>query len=145
MRRFLERWKPAAPATMHVLMAAVLWTCVGSGLAGAGVWWTLGLPGVWAALLLALSLLAGLMKGRFILEPKARRTVARIVARGDGRCLGGFLSGQTWLLVLAMMGLGVVLRRTDLPRIALGVVYGTVGVALLLGSRLFWVEWWRLR
>jgi len=85
----------------------------------------------------------GVLKGRLVLERAARKAAARIAVRGDGRCLGGFLSWQTWLFVLAMMGMGVALRHSDVPRALLGVVYTAVGGALLWGSRTFWVAWRR--
>lgn len=140
-RSLLERWKPAARARTHLLLAAALWSCVGVGLTVAGVHWSLGASRPWPVLVLAAALVLGAAKGRFALERTARRVAARIAARGDGKCLGGFLSWQTWLFVFTMMGMGAALRRSDLPRIVLGLVYATVGVALLWGSRVFWAAW----
>lgn len=141
MRGLLERWKPAAGARTHLLLAALLWTCVGVGLSVAGVHWCLFAPADWAAILLPGGVAAGLIKGRVALERTAVRTAERIVRRGDGKCLGGFLSWKTWLFVVAMMGMGVALRRSHLPRALLGFVYTAVGVALLWGSRTFWSRW----
>lgn len=137
----LRRWKPAARARTQVFLAAALWTGVGMGLTGAGVVWSLFAPALWPAAILAVAVPLGLFKGRFALETTARRIARRIAARGDGTCLGGFLSWKTWLFVLAMMGLGAMLRRSDLPRAALGLLYCSVGVALLWGSRVFWAQW----
>jgi hypothetical protein len=137
----LRRFKPAARARTQVFLAAALWTGVGAGLAGAGVVWSLSAPALWPAAILAAALFLGFFKGRFALEATARRIARRIAARGDGTCLGGFLSWKTWLFVLAMMGLGAVLRRSEVPRAALGLLYCSVGVALLWGSRVFWAEW----
>jgi hypothetical protein len=78
-----------------------------------------------------------------VLSRTARRAAARIARRGDGTCLGGFLSWQSWLFVLGMMAAGAALRRSALPRTALGVVYVAVGIALLWGSRVFWAAWRR--
>jgi len=135
-----ERWKPAAPARVHLLAAALLWTGVGVGLGTAGAVWTFGAAGAWGWALVPAALVVGLLKARVALEPTARRSAARIRARGDGRCLGGFLSWRTWLFVAAMMALGAGLRRSPLPRGVLGFVYVAVGAALLWGSRVFWAE-----
>lgn len=135
------RWKPAARARTQVFLAALLWTGVGLGLTASGVRWSLLAPALWPAFILAVALPLGLLKGRFALEAAAARIAGRISRRGDGTCLGGFLSWKSWLFVLAMIGLGAVLRRSDLPRVALGLLYTAVGVSLLWGSRVFWTEW----
>ena len=96
-----------------------------------------------AVVLLGAGILFGLFKGRIFLSRTATRSAARIARRGDGKCLGGFLSWQSWLFVLARMGMGAALRHSALPRWVLGVVYTAVGVALLWGSRVFWVAWRR--
>jgi hypothetical protein len=62
----------------------------------------------------------------------------RIIARGDSRCLGGFLAPKTWLLIIIMMGSGILLRRSGVPRPILGVLYTAVGSALLIGGRKLW-------
>jgi len=140
-RSFAQRWKPAARARTQVLLAALLWTGVGIGLTTAGVHWSLLAPALWPAAILAVALPIGLLKGRYALTRTAGKIAARIALRGDGTCLGGFLSWQTWLFVFAMMGMGAALRRSDLPRAFLGLVYTAVGVALLWGSRVFWAQW----
>jgi hypothetical protein len=141
VRRFLERWKPAAGARVHLILAATLWTCVGTGLIIAGIRWCLSAPSPWPAVLLFGGLAAGLIKGRTVLDRTATRSAARIVRRGDGKCLGGFLSWKTWFFVLAMMGMGAALRKSHLPRALLGLVYTAVGTGLLWGSRVFWAHW----
>ena len=75
----------------------------------------------------------------------AERNAARIIARGDGRCLGGFLSLKTWLLVVLMMTSGIILRRSAVPRPVLGVLYSAVGTALLVGCVTLWKAFGRLR
>ncbi len=138
LRDTLERWKPAASARTHLLLAASMWCTVGTLLAAAGLHWCLGTHAATAAFLVALGLVLGALKGRFVLARTARHNAGRLVARGDGRCVGGFLGWKGWLLVPLMMGLGIALRRSPLPRPVLGVVYVAIGAALLTGSRPLW-------
>jgi hypothetical protein len=138
------RWKPAAGARTHLLLAAMLWSAVGLGLSAAGIRWSLGAQGLWPLLLLLLGFGLGAAKAHFVLDRTAARSAARIVSRGDGKCLGGFLSWQSWAFVLAMIGLGVSLRRSPLPRTLLGIIYTGVGLGLLKGSRCFWAARRRL-
>ena len=138
---WFERWKPAAPARTHVLAAAAVWTGVGMGLGMAGLVWTAEADAPWPWLLVPLAVAVGLAKGRLALDRAARRAAGRIRARGDGRCLGGFLSWRMWLFVLGMMLLGGALRRSSVPRPVLGFVYTAVGASLLWGSRIYWRVW----
>lgn len=143
MHTWLDAYKPAASARIHLLLAAAMWTVVGSTLAFFGTRWELAahLPHVW--LLLAVAAGVGLFKSWLLLRRTAKRTIGRIRTRGDGCCIGGFLSWRTWLFVALMMGLGRVLRAGLVPRGVVGLVYVAVGVALLLTTPLLWRAWYR--
>lgn len=140
-RPLLERWKPRASGRTHLLLAAALWTCVGSALLFFGSRWTLLALGPWGGAVLALATLAGLAKGRLVLDRAAARIADRIAARGDGRCLGGFLSLRSWLLVALMSGAGRLLRGGLLPHGVVGPLYAAVGAGLLYSSRVAWLRW----
>ena len=137
----LDRFKPAASIRSRLLLAALMWTLVGAGLFAAGVRWSVVGEGGrgWAGLALALAL--GWLKGRYILSARAAVNARRIVAAGEDRCLGGFFDWSTWSLVLAMIGLGYVLRHSEVPRLWIGVIYATVGSALVLASLGTWKRW----
>lgn len=128
---------------MHLLAASLLWSATGTGLIIAG--------GVWLCLshahlvLIAVSVALGLLKARFILCRSAQKVATRIEQRGDGRCIGGFLSWRTWLVVVAMALLGRLVRASPLPVSIRGALYVAIGVALLAASRLLWVRWHALR
>ncbi len=144
MRSILDSYKPAAPRCAHLLLASLLWTVVGGLLAFFGVrWiWASHLPNV--PLLLGGAVAVGLLKEHFVLRRAAERTIERIIARGDGRCLGGFLSLRSWGFVILMVAAGRLLRGSPMPRVVVGVVYLAVGTALFVGARRLWFAWYRL-
>jgi hypothetical protein len=137
----LERFKPAASIRSRLLLAALTWTLVGGGLFAAGFRWTVVDEGSrgWAGLALAVAL--GWLKARYILSGRAAVNVRRIVAAGEGRCLGGVFEWSAWLLVLAMIGLGYVLRHSEVSRLWIGVIYAAVGSGLVLASVGTWRHW----
>jgi hypothetical protein len=139
----VERIKPAAPAHMHLLMAALMWTAVGAFLLyrAYGYAKTLSPVAMCAVALAALAI--GVFKGFKFLRPTAKKSVARIIHRGDGKCLGGFISVKSWLFVGAMILLGRGLRMAGLPPWLTSAILGAVSVALLMGSGVFWAGWWR--
>ena len=111
-----------------------MWTAVGAILGAVG--------GVWLApqhpWLIAPAALLGLLKARFALRPAAIRAIARIRERGDGRCVGGFLSVRSWLFVILMAAAGRLLRTAPVPRTVVGFLYVAVGVGLLVASIGIW-------
>lgn len=118
----------------------MLWTVVGTGLALSGARWA---PrGGGAALLAGIALVLGALKAHLALRHAAARIVDRIRARGDGRCVGGFLSPYTWLFVLLMVLSGRLLRAA-LPLTWVGLIYLAVGAAMLMGSLRLWAAWYR--
>lgn len=137
----VERFKPAASIRSRLLVAALLWTLVGSGLFVAGVSWTLAGQGGWGWAGMALGLAVGWLKGRYLLAGRAAANARRIVAAGENRCLGGVFEWSAWVIVLAMIGLGYLLRHSDVPRLWIGVIYVAVGSALILASVGTWRHW----
>ena len=145
MRHRLEAYKPAASARAHLLAAAAMWAVVGGLLLLFGVRWGLSVDIPCGALWLAGAVVAGLLKARFVLQRTARRLIERIRTRGDGRCIGGFLSLRSWAFVLLMIVLGRFLRSGLVPRTIVGLVYTGVGTALLVASRQLWYAWYRCK
>jgi hypothetical protein len=131
-----RRYKPSGPVWLHLALGAAMWTAVGSMLALIGLGWIRGSAS--APWLIAIGVVLGVAKAVLLLGRAAGRIVGRIRERGDGRCVGGFLSWRSWIFVAAMIGLGQVLRATPIPRPALGVVYLAVGVGLAGASVRIW-------
>ena len=140
-KRILTNLKPGAPRRIHLLLAATLWSLIGSMLIFRGVSWLLTVGRLW---IFIPALIAGTVKSLFILDNTARRGVRRILEMADGRCLGAVYSIRTWLLVLVMMGAGMALRHSALPREILGGLYVAIGWALFFSSRLAWLAWIRI-
>lgn len=130
------RLMPRASARVQLVLAAFVW-CVGASI--------LGVRGIvylsrshWAAWLVAFALVLGVVKGHLILDRVARKAVVRIRLRGRERCLFGFFSWKSWLLIVVMMGGGIVLRNSGMRPEVLGVIYVAVATALLYGVSTYW-------
>lgn len=140
-----RRLTPVASPRTRLFAAAFVWTAVGAGLLAAGLAWIVGSPSAaWLAAIPA-ALAVGWAKGRFVLAPRARANTRRIAAAGEARCVGGAFSWGSWLLAIGMMAGGMLLRRSPIPRPWLGLVYTTVGIALLAASAHAWSGWWGAR
>ncbi|MGD8438902.1 MAG: hypothetical protein PVG53_00065 [Holophagae bacterium] len=138
---WFDRHKPAAPASVHLLLAGLMWTVVGAALAAVGGRWLWLSPSAFAPWLAAAAVVIGIAKAHLVLGQAAHRIVDRIRARGDGRCVGGFLSLRSWALVAVMVVAGRLLRGSHVARGILGAIYLAVGIALFLSSRVAWRAW----
>jgi uncharacterized membrane protein YqgA involved in biofilm formation len=116
-----------------------MWSTVGFLLVLIGIHWLLNYH--WAIVLLPAVVAAAMLKSWFILDRVARRIIDRIRSRDDHRCIGGFLSLKSWLTIAAMMMAGRLLRGGSAPRLLVGCLYTTIGMALLLSSRHLWRGW----
>jgi len=123
------------------MVASMVWTVVGCGLFTAGVLWLLDAEGGLDYVLLAAGLCIGVIKGRFVLAPKAAVNGRRILDSGDDRCLGSMFSWRTWGLVAFFMAMGSVLRASPMPRPWLGALYVGIGSALAGASLATWRLW----
>jgi hypothetical protein len=124
----------------HLMLAWIMWMAVGSTMIAFGGRWLWAAAPVHTAWIAAAAVVVGAVKSRLVLDPAARQVVERIRVRGDGRCLGGFLSLRTWGLV-ALMAVGGRVLRGGLTREIVGPLYVAVGCALCLSSRLTWRAW----
>jgi len=138
MHALFHKYKPAAPARYHLFVAALLWSVVGSALLFFGCKWVINKHETLYIWLLIPALLIGLLKTRLVLFKAADRMTSRIIARGDGKCIGGFISYKTWLIIAIMAGTGKFLRGGLLPIAIVGLIYAAVGIALLYGSSRLW-------
>ena len=128
-----------------VLLAALLWSLVGSILLAVGSIWSLQHGDMLTAWLLPLAVVLGLVKGGWILRRVSHRMIERLRARGDGQWLWGVMPARLWVAIGLMILTGNLLRRFVLPRDVAGLIYVGVGLALLLGARFLWLEWRRMR
>ena len=138
MNSILEKYKPAASARTHLVAAAVMWSLVGTALAGFGFYWVTESQLAYRWIFVAVAVMLGLAKSFWVLDKAAGKMILRIRKRGDGRCIGGFLSPWSWLMVICMSVAGRMLRAYVLTEGWAGVLYVLVGVALLVSSRKLW-------
>jgi len=88
-------------------------------------------------LLIALSLLIGYFKGRFVLIKSANRAVKRICSFPAPVSLHRIYSLQFLLLIGIMMTLGMLIRVFNVPQDIRGVIDVIVGSALINGSLIY--------
>lgn len=142
LKEFLEKFKPGIPVHGHLLVAALIWSVVGTFLMLNG-FLLVGTVGKYWLVLLAICL--GTAKALLILDRVAHKNILRLQGFDDGACVGSVYSWRTWLMVLMMILLGRFLRTTLLPGSVIGFIYLAVGWGLLMASRLMWLARFRYK
>lgn len=137
-RPWYQRYKPSSSVQGALIAGAVTETLVGGVLLGVGTGWLVEQGWGSAMGLIAAGALVGMAKAWIALLPATRRNIERIRRRGDGRCIGGFLSWRDWLALLVMMLLGRGLRLAGLPMAVVGFIFVAVGTAVLISASIFW-------
>lgn len=133
--------KPCATKKQQIFLAALMWSTVGIFLFARGLWNITLLDDPLKILWISLALMVGLLKAKIVLEKTARRIVSRIRARAENSCLFGFLSLKSWLLIIAMVAMGRILRISPLSRSLVWSIYIAIGAALFASSRIIWKQW----
>ncbi|MDP1608919.1 MAG: hypothetical protein Q8L98_06370 [Chlamydiales bacterium] len=91
-----------------------------------------------AALLIALGLLIGFVKGRFVLSKTVRRVCLRISELSLPIHIKHVYAPSYLLLLASMMLLGMLLRFIPIALDLKGAIDVAIGCALLNGSMLYW-------
>ena len=131
----------------HLWIAAVLWMLVGTGLLSMGLVFWFHFPYLgfvdgrhlgWGAIALSV----GLIKGKLILDRTANRVIERVETLTEPNPLKSvfqMFGAKTIALILAMMGIGIVLRVAGVSFEVRGLIYIAVGTALLWSCRRYWI------
>ncbi|MEI6531305.1 MAG: hypothetical protein WCN87_00600, partial [Chlamydiota bacterium] len=87
-------------------------------------------------ILIAIALFVGYFKSRFVLAKTVRKMVLRIRQLPEPSPVYKIYSGAFYIVIAAMMGLGILMRVTGIPTDFRGLIDVTVGSALINGSLL---------
>ncbi len=135
--------EPAVSRRTLVITAAVTWGVVGIFLIIRAALYLTEVDSDKTTLVLAsgtFGILLGLLKGKYIFARLAKQNVQRIDQISPHKekiCIFAFQAWQSYLIVLVMIGLGMALRVSPLPRVYLIGIYLLIGVGLLVGSRAY--------
>lgn len=135
--------EPAVSRRTLVVTAALTWGAVGLFLIIRAALYLAEVDPDNTTLILAsgtFGILFGLLKGKYVFARLAKQNVQRINQLSPHKtriCIFAFQAWQSYLVVMVMIGLGVLLRISPLPRVYLIGIYVMIGVGLLVGSRAY--------
>lgn len=136
----VRRFHPSIDKKLLLILAGAIWCGVGIILCNLAAGW-LALTSGGNALLLGLT---GMTLSLFIYHygflKLVKKNAARILAYKDKLCIFAFQPWKSYLIVVIMVGMGMALRHSPLPKIYLAIIYIGFGLAMILSSiKYFWI------
>jgi hypothetical protein len=129
-----EKFKPGVDRDVLLLLAGLMWVCVGTMLLTFSYSWLHasqeGASLVWAGAGVFLAM--GIHHFGFLRV--VDKNLGRILPMEGKKCLFSFMTWQSYLIVGVMVVLGVLLRHSPIPKRYLSILYTGIGLALILSS-----------
>ena len=140
----IARLKPAVPKHLLLVLAGLMWTAVGLMLCHLSYTWLEPVHRLLALYLGLTGIVLAWVVFRLGLSNVARKNINRICTSTEKRCIFAFQAWKTYLLIGIMITMGIIIRKSPIPRHYLSIVYTTIGGALLLSSFLYYIHLWRI-
>lgn len=126
--------KPSVPRHWLFLIAGLLWTAAGLTLLARAYSWIALLETGLGISLVAAGLALAFIFFRYIFIKVVRKNMSRIESLPDEPCVFAFTAWKGYILIAAMVALGIMARNSPVPKVYLSVVYVAMGGALMIGS-----------
>lgn len=147
--RDIEHYKPAVTKTILLFLAGIAWVSVGILLLSLAFSWLSFVPDINVFPYSGAGILLALLVHHFGFLRVADKNLKRILQMDGKRCLFSFISWKSYLIILAMITMGFILRHSMIPKKDLAILYIGIGLALVLSSiryiRAFYREMFRQR
>lgn len=134
MRTKLQKFDPAVDKKFLIAISGILWSVVGIVLCNLAAGWLSGSPGRSALWLGAAGAGLSLLIHHFGFLRIVDKNIERILSKSGKVCVFAFQPWKSYLLIIIMVGMGMFLRHSSLPKPYLAVIYIGFGGAMLLSS-----------
>ncbi len=142
--RDIDKYKPAVTKTFLLFLAGMVWECVGIVLLFLAFSWLTADYNINIYLYAGAGIVLGLSVHHFAFLKIVDTNLKRLLQMNGMRCLFSFIPWKSYLVIVAMIAMGAVLRHSIIPKKNLAILYIGIGLALILSSvryiRIFYRE-----
>jgi len=136
----IKRFEPAVDRRVLILLSGLTWSIVGLALCRMAVLWLLPVSGSPAALPGLSGIILCLAIHRFGFSRLVAKNIERIRSKQNKKiCIFAFQAWKSYLIAAIMIGLGILLRSSPLPKKYLAVIYTGFGGAMILSSVKYYI------
>ncbi len=132
---------PVAKRKTLVLIAGALWSLVGLWLIITALRWLIPLPEFYPILWPTIGIIFGVIIYRFGFSKLVTINISRIFSQSPGKekvCIFSFQNTKSYVIIIAMIVLGYILRHLPVAKIYIVPIYTAIGLALLLSSLIYY-------
>ncbi len=133
-RPLKQTLKPAAPKYILLAISGLMWFGVGIFLNTYVYSWLSPDFQVKHFILIGSGIALSLIIHRFGFSRVANKNLKRIDLMPSRPCIFSFMSWKSYVLVIIMIGFGISLRLSPIPKNYLSIIYTGIGLALMLSS-----------
>ncbi len=141
LNSILNKYKPAVNNSILFFLAGLAWSGVGVMLIKKAISWIFVNDKIpLNYIVFVLGIILGVVVAIFGFSKVANKNINRINKKSNKSCIFGFIAWKSYLLIIFMVGLGITLRHSSLPKLYLSVIYNGVGLGLFLASFRYFKE-----
>ena len=130
----IKKYKPAVPKAVLLFLAGGLWFGVGSMLLFLATSWLREATQINRAVFAGSGIVLALLIHHFGFLKIVDKNLGRILPSDKKKCVFSFMPWKSYLIIPAMITLGIVLRHSAIPKHYLAILYIGIGLALTLSS-----------
>jgi len=130
----IDRFKISGSQRTLLLLAGLMWICAGSVLLTFATVWLSDVVSPRVFILAGTGVTGAVLIHHFGFLRVVDKNLRRILPMEGKRCVFSFMTWKSYILVAGMMGMGIALRHSPIPKPYLAVVYIGIGLALILSS-----------
>lgn len=138
----LTRMKPAVSKYWLIALAGIIWSTVGIMLCRLAYRWLSAAQWEWSLPLGLIGIVLSWVTYRLGFSVIAHKNIDRLCRLSDKSCIFAFQAWRSYLAILIMILLGIILRRSPLPKYFIATIYMTMGGALFLSSLHYYHRIW---
>jgi len=140
----VDKYKPAVPKTFLLLLAGIVWECVGIMLLLLAFSWLSTESNTALYIHSGAGTVLALLIHHFGFLKIVDKNLNRILQMNGKKCLFSFFPRKSYLLIFVMVTIGAILRHSMISKPYLAILYIGIGLALILSSiryfRIFYKE-----
>lgn len=130
----LEKYKPAVKRNFLLLIAGIVWECVGIMLLILAFSWLSASSNKNIYTVVGAGVALALLAHHFGFLRIVDKNLKRILPMDEKKCLFSFIPWKSYLVIVIMISMGVLLRHSAIPKEHLAILYIGIGLALILSS-----------
>jgi hypothetical protein len=130
----MDKYKPAVANTFLLFVAGIVWVGVGIMLLILAFSWLSTASNLEIYLYSGGGILLALLVHHFGFLKIVDKNLNRILQMNGKKCLFSFIPWKSYLIIMAMVAMGALLRHSMVPKKDLAILYIGIGLALILSS-----------